>query len=849
MMKTNKTVLSQICGMTFGKLLKLKEHFRVNHRNLNPDGSVHEVLPYRCHLCREVFQQGPVLGQHLTTAHPNETPDGGSVAAASALASLATPPVTPVVAAPPHPIPIPIPIPAPAPQSASSPSANLTCPVCEQTGFSRPQGLTSHIRKVHGQEYLDNNPDLIQQAAAAAEASKASNKLPPKDTAAAIMRMVRKPGPASKRQQQQQRSPFSGGLDLTEPRAGQKNFAYDESTIEPPMITIRPVTANSTAPRRPGPASRTNAPAESRASAVPSHVEPSQLGEASSGYDCGPCGKVLQTKKVIHGNFYGEQNKWKGHSSVVDMILEESAKLSPSKNKRGSSGVGGGSSKSLDANACMCSVCQAVFPNPSSLRNHVVNVHIQGQDHTCDLCGKAYLSNENLEAHIKAKHPNLDKRLKSLRESLGLHGPTAAKRARLELGISASSLGGGDGESGGGGGKEEGAQVTLQEGKDGEIKTDRNNNVPLALVKSSSTSETGAPSSEPASADGAPASTNPLPSNTVLSITAEKSPSDPPVDLSTTSVSRPSSPSSLSSTVLSSRTTTAQPIVVDFPRDCPNNNNEGEGAQQPAAATGGRKKNSICKICGVVLSPKTNVNVHMRTHSGARPYQCVLCLNRFRQKAHLMKHFRCSHNQKRPPFVCLFCPDECASSNDLYRHITDRHEKETDDLLKANGLQKDQDIVGDMEMPPQAQSPVVVPAPQMVVTAPQPPPPQLPQSPVPPPQEPHPIPMSGGVPLGVSLPTQPLQEMQQHAAQVLQQQHEEQQQQQQQHSPQEEEDNIRYEPITEAFVFEDQIIHPCYVVLPFVADADVEVECKRPITVRKTWRYILESMQSVLSQK
>ena len=43
-----------------------------------------------------------------------------------------------------------------------------------------------------------------------------------------------------------------------------------------------------------------------------------------------------------------------------------------------------------------------------------------------------------------------------------------------------------------------------------------------------------------------------------------------------------------------------------------------------------------------------------------------------------MKHFRCSHNQKKPPHRCQFCQLETVTSNDLYRHITDKHVAETD---------------------------------------------------------------------------------------------------------------------------------------------------------------------------
>jgi hypothetical protein len=46
-----------------------------------------------------------------------------------------------------------------------------------------------------------------------------------------------------------------------------------------------------------------------------------------------------------------------------------------------------------------------------------------------------------------------------------------------------------------------------------------------------------------------------------------------------------------------------------------------------------------------------------------------------------------------------------------------------------------------------------------------------------------------------------------------------------------EEEDARYEPITETFFFEDQDIHPCYVVLPHLSDRDVETLCQRPISV------------------
>ena len=145
-----------------------------------------------------------------------------------------------------------------------------------------------------------------------------------------------------------------------------------------------------------------------KSSNIPLHLLEME-DESANGYKCPECDRVLQHKqsylnhlKVVHGNFFGS-NKWKG-SSVVDFILEQSK--SPGKKGSKSSGRGG-----PEANATQCTLCEAVFPNPSSLRNHVVNVHVNGSSHTCQLCGKAFLNSENLEAHTKSKHPNLTKRL------------------------------------------------------------------------------------------------------------------------------------------------------------------------------------------------------------------------------------------------------------------------------------------------------------------------------------------------------------------------------------------------------------------------------------------------------
>lgn len=84
-------------------------------------------------------------------------------------------------------------------------------------------------------------------------------------------------------------------------------------------------------------------------------------------------------------------------------------------------------------------------------------------------------------------------------------------------------------------------------------------------------------------------------------------------------------------------------------------------------------KKRTCKLCGVTLTHSCNMSVHMRSHSGERPFKCKECGTSFITKSDLKRHGRRFNHEcgvQVKEYKCITCKTRFESTSKLEKHVS-----------------------------------------------------------------------------------------------------------------------------------------------------------------------------------
>ncbi|XP_028330361.1 sal-like protein 2 [Gouania willdenowi] len=106
-----------------------------------------------------------------------------------------------------------------------------------------------------------------------------------------------------------------------------------------------------------------------------------------------------------------------------------------------------------------------------------------------------------------------------------------------------------------------------------------------------------------------------------------------------------------------------------------------------SSSSAGRPQH-VCRFCGKVLSSDSSLQIHLRSHTGERPYQCPVCLSRFTTRGNLKAHFL-RHREQNPELSLSLLPpalSEQTQSSSTPGSIQRRRKRRADDDESFNGV-------------------------------------------------------------------------------------------------------------------------------------------------------------------
>ncbi|XP_072221576.1 zinc finger and BTB domain-containing protein 24 [Leuresthes tenuis] len=111
---------------------------------------------------------------------------------------------------------------------------------------------------------------------------------------------------------------------------------------------------------------------------------------------------------------------------------------------------------------------------------------------------------------------------------------------------------------------------------------------------------------------------------------------------------------------------------------------DGVGSKEPGKRGCKRKypnTEARCEDCGKVFKHHLFLKIHQRTHTGEKPFHCLVCGKSFTQKHTLLAHQRIHTGEK--PFVCTVCSKALSTKHSLQEHMNLHEEEKSFDCDKC----------------------------------------------------------------------------------------------------------------------------------------------------------------------
>ncbi|XP_056156184.1 sal-like protein 1 [Lampris incognitus] len=128
---------------------------------------------------------------------------------------------------------------------------------------------------------------------------------------------------------------------------------------------------------------------------------------------------------------------------------------------------------------------------------------------------------------------------------------------------------------------------------------------------------------------------------------------------------------------------------VSFPTPLPAASHSQDHHLQPSSSLGsasslGRPQHA-CRFCGKVLSSDSSLQIHLRSHTGERPYQCPVCLSRFTTRGNLKAHFL-RHREQNPELSLSLLPPALSEQMPPGSATQRRRKRRAEDDEHFNGV-------------------------------------------------------------------------------------------------------------------------------------------------------------------